>query len=307
MSKGAQTPAFANAMALAQQNPVAVAAVAAAVIVAVVLLAKGGKGKGSKVALNKNEFVQLKLIKKTEVSHDTRIFRFGLQSEEHILGLPIGQHVMVSANIKGSDVQRAYTPISSDDDKGYVDLLIKVYRAGVHPKFPDGGLMSQHMDTLKLGDTLKFRGPTGRFEYLGKGDCTLRGAPRKVRNFAMIGGGTGITPLLQVLRAVLKDPSDQTKVSLIFANQTEEDILLREELEACAKDPRVEVWYTLDRPPKGWAYSEGFISETMIRDHLPAPSDETLVLMCGPPPMIQFACKPNLEKLGFNSTSYVVF
>lgn len=48
----------------------------------------------------------------------------------------------------------------------------------------------------------------------------------------------------------------------------------------------------------GWEYSQGFISEDMVRDHLPPPSDDTLILMCGPPPMIQFACNPNLDKVG---------
>lgn len=47
-----------------------------------------------------------------------------------------------------------------------------------------------------------------------------------------------------------------------------------------------------------WEYSKGFISEDMVREHLPLPSNETLILMCGPPPMIQFACNPNLDKVG---------
>ena len=39
----------------------------------------------------------------------------------------------------------------------------------------------------------------------------------------------------------------------------------------------------------------------MIKDHLPEPSDDTLILMCGPPPMINFACLPNLDKLGYGA------
>lgn len=48
----------------------------------------------------------------------------------------------------------------------------------------------------------------------------------------------------------------------------------------------------------GWEYSQGFISEDMVRDHLPHPGDDTLILMCGPPPMIQYACNPSLDKVG---------
>lgn len=60
----------------------------------------------------------------------------------------------------------------------------------------------------------------------------------------MVSGGTGITPIYQVVKAVLKNPLDTTKMRLVFANQTPEDILLREELDEMAKDPRFEVWYT---------------------------------------------------------------
>lgn len=50
-----------------------------------------------------------------------------------------------------------------------------------------------------------------------------------------------------------------------------------------------------------WGYSKGFISQDMIKEHLPAPSEDTLILMCGPPPMINMACIPNLESLGYSA------
>ena len=49
----------------------------------------------------------------------------------------------------------------------------------------------------------------------------------------------------------------------------------------------------------GWRYSSGFVNADMIKEHLPPPSDDALIVMCGPPPMIKFACNPNLEKLGY--------
>ncbi len=51
----------------------------------------------------------------------------------------------------------------------------------------------------------------------------------------------------------------------------------------------------------GWSYSEGFITEQMLRDHLPPPASDTLIAVCGPPPMIEFACKPNIARIGFSS------
>jgi hypothetical protein len=50
-------------------------------------------------------------------------------------------------------------PRSSDDDVGFVELVVKVYFKGVNANFPDGGMMSQHMEQLKLGDTVR---PPGR-------------------------------------------------------------------------------------------------------------------------------------------------
>ncbi len=111
--------------------------------------------------------------------------------------------------------------------------------------------------------------------------------------------------MLQLVRDVFRDGNDgadRTQLALLFANQTPEDILLRNELEELQrKHPeQFKLWYTVDRPGEdsNWKYSTGFVSEDMIRDRLFAPSDDHLVLMCGPPPMINFACVPNLEKLG---------
>ncbi len=50
----------------------------------------------------------------------------------------------------------------------------------------------------------------------------------------------------------------------------------------------------------GWKYSEGFVSEQMLSEHMPAPGPETLIVLCGPPPMIQLACLPNLERLHYS-------
>ena len=60
----------------------------------------------------------------------------------------------------------------------------------------------------------------------------------------MIAGGTGITPMYQVIRAVLKQADDETQLALLYANQSPDDILLFEELQSLAEDSRLKVWYT---------------------------------------------------------------
>ncbi|CAK6949998.1 NADH-cytochrome b5 reductase 3 [Scomber scombrus] len=257
----------------------------------------------------------LRLIDKQIVSHDTRKFRFALPSPEHILGLPIGQHIYLSAKIDGKLVVRPYTPTSSDDDKGCVDLVVKIYFKDVNPKFPEGGKMSQYLESLKLNDVIDFRGPSGLLVYKSRGkfaiqpDKKSQAEIKTAKHLGMIAGGTGITPMLQIITAIMKDPQDQTVCYLLFANQTEKDILLRPELEEIqANNPdRFNLWFTLDRAPDDWEYSQGFINEDMIRDHLPPPSDDSLILMCGPPPMIQFACNPNLDKVGHSNSRRFTF
>lgn len=262
-----------------------------------------------KLLENSKEKYSVALTEREEISHDTRRFRFSLPSPDHILGLPIGQHVYMSTTLNGKYISRSYTPITSDDDFGYVDFVIKVYFANVHPKFPEGGKLTQFLENMKIGDTINIAGPNGNLIYHGCGKFNIKsgyGQPFISKNYAkvgMIAGGTGITPMLQIIRHVFKDPNDNLMIWLLYANQTEKDILLRKELEEVRDEnpERFHLWYTLDRPSDGWQYSTGFINDEMISKHFPPPNNDTIILMCGPPPMIKHACIPNLDKLGYSA------
>lgn len=258
---------------------------------------------------------------------DVRRFRFGLPKKDMALGLPIGKHIKVFApNKKGvkegewngrpdaeagrEEIERKYTPVSSDQDRGYFELMLKVYQGGSKEQFPDGGKMSTYLDNVAVGDSIEIQGPFGLYTYEGRGKFTVMRKARQYKHVGMIAGGTGITPMLQVIKAALDDPDDTTKLYMLFANQTEPDIFLRDRLEALKNQhpDRFKVHYTLDRPPaQGWEYSTGFIDEKMVRDHLPAPSEDSVVLMCGPPPMIKFACRPNLSKVGHSEHNQIDF
>lgn len=247
------------------------------------------------------------LIDKVQISPDTYNFRFGLPSGDHALGLPTGHHVVIHASVNGEPVKRKYTPVTSDEDRGYFDMVIKVYKAGVNDRFPDGGKMSQHVDNMEIGDVIPVSGPVGRLTYHGRGSFTMVNKKTKEKRKAryqklgMIAGGSGIAPMLQLIEAVIRDPEDGTHMSLLFANQSEKDILMRDRLEVLAKGnpDRLTVWYTVDRAERGWEYSIGFVNSDMIGEHLPPPADDTLILICGPPAMIKLACNPNLDKLGY--------
>ena len=110
------------------------------------------------------------------------------------------------------------------------------------------------------------------------------------------------------MATALLEANADVRIKLLYANQSPDDILCHEEIAEILQDKRVRVWYTVDRPPEGWKYSSGFIDEAMCREHLPLPSEETFIFMCGPPPMIKFACRPNLqEKIGHKEAHVLAF
>ncbi|KAF2151259.1 NADH-cytochrome b5 reductase 1 [Myriangium duriaei CBS 260.36] len=279
---------FTVALVKIEYTPVAIAI--AAVLAGYQFFAHNSK---SKPALDPVNFQTYPLTEKKVLSHNTAVYRFGLPSSDAILGLPIGQHISLAATLDVTDpktskterreVVRSYTPISSDHERGYFDLLVKAY--------PTGNI-SRHLTTLSVGDKMKVKGPKGAMVY----------TPNMVRHFGMIAGGTGITPMLQIIRAVLRGrkSGDKTQVDLIFANVNEEDILLREDLDKLAlEDPGFRVHYVLNNPPAGWTGGVGFVTPELIKKHLPAPASDVKILVCGPPPMVS-AMKKATESLGFS-------
>ncbi|KAI7840579.1 hypothetical protein COHA_005732 [Chlorella ohadii] len=288
--------------------PAANGAAAAAAAPAAAAPAAAAATAADLVALDPRKRIPFTLVEKEALSHNVRRFRFALQSPQHRFGLPVGKHVFLYAKINGELVMRAYTPSSSDDERGYFELVVKVYFANQHPRFPDGGKMSQYLDSLAIGDSIEAKGPIGHVEYLGRGRYSLDGEPHAARHISMIAGGTGITPMYQVIKAVLKDADDSTQLSLLYANVSPDDILLRDELDQlAAAHPNFSVWYTVDNADEGWAFSTGFINEDMIRERLFPAGPDTICCLCGPPPMIKFACLPNLEKLGYTPEQCIQF
>ncbi|KAG2194968.1 hypothetical protein INT47_002824 [Mucor saturninus] len=212
-----------------------------------------------------------KLVAKTAISHNTNIYRFALPHKDDVLGLPIGQHVTLIANIHGKEVSRSYTPITSDEDAGFFELIIKTY--------PDG-VLTQHLVHMEVGDYIGVRGPKGSFIY----------TPNMVREIGMIAGGTGITPMLQIIRAILRNPNDKTKVKLIFGNVSKGDILLEYELEQLAskRPDQFEVYHVLNHPPDGlWTQGVGYINKQILEDRLPKVGNDVKILVCGPPPLVK--------------------
>ncbi|KAH0427783.1 hypothetical protein CcaCcLH18_09489 [Colletotrichum camelliae] len=208
---------------------------------------------------------------------------FELPTPSTVLGLPIGQHVAIKAEIDGKSVSRSYTPTSNNADLGRLELVIRCY--------PDGLLTGKYLANVEVGEEVLFRGPKGAMRY-------SRGLTKKI---GMLAGGTGITPMYQLIRAICEDDRDTTEISLIYANRSEADILLRDELEAFARryPKNFKLHYLLDTPPEGWTGGVGYVTQEMMAERFPAPAGkDSKIMLCGPPGMVN-AAKKSLENLGF--------
>lgn len=257
----------------------------AAALITILLFLKSSNSE--RAVLKKDEFQEFPLIQKIVLSHDSAIFRFGLPKPTDVLGLPIGQHIQIAAEIDGKNVMHSYTPTSLDQDsKGFFDLLIKVY--------PNGKL-STHIDNLKLGETIKVKGPKGFYNY----------QPNMLKHICMVCGGTGITPMYQIIKAILTNPDDKTKITLLYGSQNEADILLRSELDEFAeKFDNFNVVHFLDNVPENWNGRSGYINKEALVEFFPKPADDVQLLLCGPPGLVSSIKRASVD-LGFTKAKPV--
>lgn len=233
-----------------------------------------------KSLIHRNKFTEFSLLDKVPVSPNTAIYRFALEEETDSLYIPPGQHIEITLHAGDADYTRAYNPISSELDQGHFELLIKDYPNGV---------VTQYLNSLQKHQTIKVKGPFGNFKY----------EPNMVKHLGLIASGTGISPMLQIVSAIIREPTDTTRISLIYANTGKFDILLKEDIDQIAeKYPYFRVHYVLEEAPENWSGSVGYVTENIIKEHLPAPSPDTKILVCGPEPMVT-AMKKATEAVGF--------
>jgi len=253
-------------------------------------------------ALNPSQFQKFQLMKSTDINHNTKILRFIHDDPESPLGLPVASCILIKgpADPTGKQPLRPYTPITYDQ-LGHFDLMVKRY-----PK----GVVSQYLSGLSPGDTIHVRGPVNTLKY----------EPNMRKKIGMVAGGTGITPMLQVIHEIVKNPEDKTEITLVFANIAAEDILLKDRIDAMTlKHKNLRVYYVLENPPEGWKQGVGYVSEGILKQTMPAPSKDSLILVCGPPPMMKMISGTKtqdykqgevdgiLKTLGYNSDNVYKF
>lgn len=183
-------------------------------------------------ALDPNNFKPFKLIAKQDLTKDTKLFRFELPAGQ-ASGLFTASCLVtkfVPSGPEAKPVIRPYTPISLPSTKGHIDIAIKIYPTGA---------MGNHIDSLKIGDSLDIKGPISKFPY----------TPNQYKTLGMVAGGTGIAPMLQVIDEVVNNPNDKTTIHLVYGNVSENDIILKDRIDdLVAKHPsKLFVTYIVDK------------------------------------------------------------
>ncbi len=239
---------------------------------------------------------QLTVTAIRDETYNTKVITFTHQGGVSVDGSTSAILCSAPVGEGGSQHTRPYTPLSSDAYT--LELMVKVY--------PQGRL-SRHLGALSIGDVVDYDGPREKLAY----------SPNMRGSIVMLAGGTGITPCMQLIKTVLDNPADTTSLTLVFANTEERDILCRPQLDAWAIEAadQFTLVLVLSSPPADWGGMAGRIDKPKLETLLPSPSADTLVCVCGPPPMYDSICGARgqdeelglLGELGFASHNIFKF
>ncbi|SHG48941.1 ferredoxin reductase [Bradyrhizobium erythrophlei] len=197
-----------------------------------------------------------------------------------------GQHVDIRLTAEdGYQAQRSYSIASPPEDEL---LALTVER------MKDGEVSPYLLDELRVGDQLELRGPIG-------GYFVWTGAAR--RPVYLLAGGTGITPLMSMLRHRDRLPS-RPPALLIYSARSWEDIVYRDELGAMiSRDSSFRLVYALTRQqPKDWRGHRGRINKGLLAANWFPPADNPTIYVCGPTTFVETAASLLVE-IGFDPLS----
>ena len=196
-------------------------------------------------------------------------------------GHKAGQHVDVRLTADdGYQAQRSYS-LASAPGAGKIELTIEM--------LPDGEVSSYLAGEARVGDTFAIRGPIGGYFVWSE---ALDG------RLFLVGGGSGIVPLMAMLRQRAAVNS-QTPATLLFSSRTFADIIYRAELDRlAAENSGLTVVHTLTREkPAGWTGETRRIDRAMLEATAFSPAASPRIFICGPTPLVEAAAR-DLRDLG---------
>lgn len=282
---------------IASRRPFLTAATSAAVLTSVYYISgpriqkldSSANAKTATLSLPKNMLFskQLRVVSTEQVNHDTKRIIFALPGgNSEVSGVTPGAAILTQHTPAGGwfPVFRPYTPIHDLDKPGVLELLVK--------KYPDGKA-SSHLHSLEAGQELTVRGPL-------PGHWTV---PKDQRDILLVAGGAGITPIYSLTKGILANPTDKTRIRLLWGVNGTRDIVLKDELEALEKQypDRLHVIYAVSGPEAAQdapslgdesKYRKGYVDKILLQEAIEQCrkgnwGDEKgqKVFLCGPPKM----------------------
>lgn len=203
-----------------------------------------------------------------------------------------GQHLVLRTTLDGEDVRRSYS-ICSSPGSGTLRVGIK--------RIPNGVFSTWATTALRDGDTVEVMAPIGEFGYTP--DPATAGA------YVALAAGSGITPVLSILTAIL-EVETASEVTLVYGNRTTTSIMFLEDIEALKNrfPDRFRVIHVLSREPHDVPLFQGRIDADKIRS-LAALVDIAAVdawFLCGPLDMVSTA-EATLRELGARNVHQELF
>ncbi|HEX2508203.1 MAG TPA: ferredoxin reductase [Miltoncostaeaceae bacterium] len=184
-----------------------------------------------------------------------------------------GQHVDVRLTAEdGYQAQRSYSIATPADDER-ITLTVE--------RLDDGEVSPYLTEELRTGDRLELRGPIGGW-FVWEPPL---GGP-----LLLVGGGSGVVPLMAMLRAHAAAGSD-VPARLLLSSRSWDEVIYREELARLGRaHPAIEVVHTLTRSaPPGWEGPRRRIDRDMLAELAWPPADEPLAYVCGPTGLVEAA------------------
>ncbi|VWU51053.1 NADH-cytochrome b5 reductase, putative [Hepatocystis sp. ex Piliocolobus tephrosceles] len=278
------------------------------------------EGKKEKKMFLNNKTTNITLQYVITLTKTVKIFIFSYPNEYKYLGLGICKHLKFSCtNVQGKirgkwnnkeDVEknlnkifRSYTPVYIDKKNNLIHFIIRVY----HPdaQFIDGGKLSTYLNRMSIKTNVEINGPYGLLEYKGNNNFVYLSKQLKItKHLVLIAGGTGMTPFFRLLNHLLFSEKDKEKhiyITFIYANRNEDEILLKSVFDGYEEQfTNFKRVYSVDTclrsSNKNLFENIGYLNIDILKKYIlkfekldiPIKKKDTLVLLCGPPPMTAF-------------------
>jgi len=199
-----------------------------------------------------------------------------------------GQYLTIKVKVGDEELRRAFSFSSSPITDDFLSVTIKRV---------EGGRVSNYLrDYAKVGDTIQALPPMGKF-------C-IDIDPNNKKHYILIGGGSGITPLMSILKTVLQEEPN-SKVTLWYGNRDRASIIFYDQLNALKEQygDRLTVVHTVDEADENWDGLVGRLDKDrvyqLISDLFMVDEFRKFYYICGPSPMMN-AAQAALEKHAVN-------